>query len=78
MLISIIVPVYNEEKTVKEILEKINELDFWSKNTNLSKEIIVVDDKSIDGTREKLKNLEDLVNLFSNTIVCKNSMLNSF
>ena len=59
MLISIIVPVYNEEKTVKEILEKINELDFWSKNTNLSKEIIVVDDKSIDGTVEKLKNLKD-------------------
>ena len=58
MLISIIVPVYNEEKTVKEILEKINELDFWSKNTNLSKEIIVVDDKSIDGTVEKLKNLK--------------------
>mgnify|MGYP001336211273 FL=1 len=59
MLISIIVPVYNEEKTVKEILEKINELDFWSKNTNLSKEIIVVDDKSIDGTVEKLKNLKN-------------------
>ena len=59
MLISIIVPVYNEEKTVKEILEKINELDFWSKNTNLSKEIIVVDDKSIDGTIEKLKNLKN-------------------
>ena len=60
MLISIIVPVYNEEKTVKEILEKINELDFWSKNTNLSKEIIVVDDKSIDGTVEKLQNLKIL------------------
>ena len=59
MLISIIVPVYNEEKTVKEILEKINKLDFWSKNTNLNKEIIVVDDKSIDGTVEKLKNLKD-------------------
>jgi glycosyltransferase involved in cell wall biosynthesis len=59
MLISIIVPVYNEEKTVKEILEKINELDFWSKNTNLSKEIIVVDDKSIDGTIDKLKNLKN-------------------
>jgi len=59
MLISIIVPVYNEEKTVKEILEKINELDFWSKNKNLSKEIIVVDDKSIDGTVEKLKNLKN-------------------
>lgn len=59
MLISIIVPVYNEEKTVKKILEKINELDFWSKNTNLSKEIIVVDDKSIDGTVEKLKNLKN-------------------
>ena len=52
MLISIIVPVFNEEKTIKKILEKINELEIWKKNQNLSKEIIVIDDKSVDKTRK--------------------------
>ena len=54
MLISIIIPVFNEEKTVKKILKKINELDFWDKQ-GLNKEIIVVDDKSVDETRKILE-----------------------
>ena len=57
MLISIIVPVFNEEKTIKKILEKINELEIWKKNQNLSKEIIVIDDKSVDKTRRILEEL---------------------
>ena len=44
MKISIIVPVYNEEKTVAEVLEVLEKLQ-------VEKEIIVVDDGSIDGTR---------------------------
>lgn len=50
-LISVIVPVYNEEKTVKQILEKIHSLD-------IDKEIIVVDDGSTDGTGKVLQELK--------------------
>ncbi len=42
-LLSVIVPVYNESKTIRQILEKINSLD-------IDKEIIVVDDGSSDDT----------------------------
>lgn len=50
MKISVIVPVYNEEKTIKEILEKIN-------TTGLANEIIIVDDGSTDKTKEILDRL---------------------
>lgn len=43
MKLSIIIPVYNEERTIKEVLEKISKV-------NLDKEIIVINDGSIDGT----------------------------
>ena len=42
-LLSVIVPIYNEAKTAREILAKINAV-------NIEKEIIVVDDSSTDGT----------------------------
>lgn len=47
MLLTVIIPVFNEVKTIDEVLKRVNELD-------LKKEIIVVDDFSTDGTREKL------------------------
>jgi len=46
--ISIIIPVYNEFKTLDTILQKISETNFC----NLEKEIIIVDDCSTDGTKE--------------------------
>jgi len=46
-LLSVIVPVYNEARTIKQILEKINCVD-------IDKEIIVVDDGSCDGTEKIL------------------------
>jgi len=49
-LLSIIVPVYNEAGTIKQILEKINALD-------IEKEIIVVDDGSCDGTDRVLRDI---------------------
>jgi glycosyltransferase involved in cell wall biosynthesis len=49
--ISIVIPVYNEVGTIEEILNRVFCIDFGG----LEKEIIVVDDFSTDGTREKLK-----------------------
>lgn len=47
MKVSVIIPVYNERRTVRALLEKV-------KAVSLAKEIIIVDDGSRDGTRELL------------------------
>jgi glycosyltransferase involved in cell wall biosynthesis len=48
MMVSIVVPVYNERATIEEILIRIQRVP-------LNKEIIVVDDGSTDGTRKLLQ-----------------------
>ena len=53
--ISVIIPVYNEEKTINEVIENVKK----SQIRNVSKEIIVVDDCSEDNTRTILKNIND-------------------
>ena len=51
--LTVIIPCYNEINTIEEVLIKV-------KNTAIkSKEIIIVDDFSNDGTREFLNSLED-------------------
>ncbi|MGQ9592138.1 MAG: glycosyltransferase family 2 protein [Planctomycetota bacterium] len=50
-VLSIVIPVYNEAKTIEEILRRVGDAPY-------RKEIIVVDDASTDGTREKLLALE--------------------
>jgi glycosyltransferase involved in cell wall biosynthesis len=52
MFLSVIIPVYNEIETLPEVIRKVIA-------TLYDKEIIVVDDGSIDGTREYLKALKD-------------------
>lgn len=54
MKLSIIVPVYNEEKTILQVLSNLDKLSISS----VSKEVIVVDDGSTDSTREKLKKVK--------------------
>lgn len=49
-LISVIVPVYNEVKTIKQIIEKIY-------SVNIDKEIIIIDNCSTDGTHKILSEL---------------------
>lgn len=56
MKLSIIIPVYNEKKTILEILKKLENVNF--QKFGVKKEIIIVDDGSKDGTREILKKLE--------------------
>ena len=51
MKLSIIVPVYNEEKTVLEILKKLDKLVI----PQVAKEIIVVDDGSTDSPEKNCK-----------------------
>lgn len=51
--ITVIVPVYNEAKTIGQVIKKLDELYF----DNINKEIIIVDDGSTDGTKEILESL---------------------
>jgi glycosyltransferase involved in cell wall biosynthesis len=48
--VSIVIPVYNEKATIEEILRRV--LD-----TNVRKEVIIVDDCSTDGTRQMLEGM---------------------
>ena len=50
MKLSIIIPCYNEKNTIKKIIEKILALK------KINKEIILIDDHSIDGTKKIIKN----------------------
>ena len=51
MKISVIIPVYNEVESIREIVKRVN-------NTKLAWEIVIVDDCSIDGTRDVLREMD--------------------
>lgn len=53
--LSVIIPVYNEEKTIKKIIDKVKKVQL----RDISKEIIIVDDMSVDKTRKILKKITD-------------------
>ena len=59
-LVSIIIPVYNEEKLVKPLLKKVNSVK------RVKKEIIIINDGSTDKTASIIKN--DCKNLFNKFI----------
>lgn len=58
--VSIVIPVYNEKRTILRILEEVEK----SNTLNLEKEVILVDDGSTDGTRDILKTLEKKYKVF--------------
>ena len=56
MILSIIIPAFNEEKTIIQILEKIK-----NNSSNLIKyEVIVIDDGSTDQSKKLLENNKHL------------------
>ena len=60
MVISIIIPAFNEEKTIIEILKRVNR----QTNKGIELEIIVIDDSSTDSTKELLISNSDLYTKF--------------
>lgn len=55
MKLSIVIPVYNEEKTILDIVRRVDGVDLG----NIEKEIVLVNDCSRDGTAAKLEELKD-------------------
>jgi glycosyltransferase involved in cell wall biosynthesis len=55
MKLSIIMPVYNEEKYIDQIINRVDAIDIG----NLEKEIIIIESNSIDGTRDLIKKYEN-------------------
>lgn len=51
MKLSVIIPIYNEVESIREIIRRV-------KATKLAWEIVLVDDGSIDGTRDLLKEMD--------------------
>ena len=60
--LSIIIPAYNEEKTIEEIIRRVKK----QKVFNLHKEIIVVNDGSTDKTEKLIKKNEEKIYVFFN------------
>jgi glycosyltransferase involved in cell wall biosynthesis len=52
MLVSLVIPVFNENRTLAELLSRVVAVDF-------PKELVIVDDCSTDGSREWLKTLAE-------------------
>jgi glycosyltransferase involved in cell wall biosynthesis len=54
--LSVVIPVYNEEATIRQVLENVSAVP-------IAKEIIVVDDASTDGTRQALAECEKIADI---------------
>ena len=52
MKLSVVIPVYNEVSTIEQLVMRV-------KRVPIDKQIIIVDDGSTDGTRDKVAGLED-------------------
>ncbi len=62
-LLSIIVPVYNEESTIAEVIQRIKQTEL-----PLKKEIIVIDDGSNDDTKLIVKTDQDITRLYQTPV----------
>ncbi len=59
--LSIIIPVYNEEKTISKLLQKVLEVELAG---GLEKEIIIINDGSTDNSLHEIRSFEDSDSLF--------------
>jgi glycosyltransferase involved in cell wall biosynthesis len=66
--LSVVIPVYNEQETIGEVIDKVRSVDLGS----IKKEIIVSDDGSTDRSAEVLreysKNLPELITVYTSPI----------
>jgi len=56
MKLSVIIPVFNEEKTLKKLLDKV-----INTKLDIEKEIIIVNDCSTDNSKNILKEYQNIV-----------------
>lgn len=61
MILSIIVPVFNEQNNIKKLINKLIDLDL--SEVNFKKEIIVVNDGSTDKTYEILESFTNIIKI---------------
>jgi len=60
-ILSIIIPVYNEEKTILTLVRKVKKVELSL--LGVKKEIIIIDDGSTDSTKEKVKSLDGIISV---------------
>lgn len=60
MKLSIIIPVFNEVKTVRQAIQRVVRLNL----KKIKKQIIVVDDGSTDGSRQLIKSIPNITQVF--------------
>src|SRR3989338_6698600 len=68
MKLSIIIPVFNEKKTISEMLRKVNEI----KISGVEKQVIVINDGSTDATASTIQNSKLKIQNFEYTEHSKN------
>jgi glycosyltransferase involved in cell wall biosynthesis len=56
MILSVLIPVYNEGKTIRKVIDAVKKAD----TGNIRKEIVVVDDGSKDNTLTILKQIKGI------------------
>lgn len=64
MKLSVIIPVFNEKNTIKELLDRVERGANFAGIPSGSLEIVIVDDYSTDGTREILIKLKDKYKIY--------------
>ncbi|MEW5767059.1 MAG: glycosyltransferase family 2 protein [bacterium] len=76
MKLTIIIPVYNEKATIREIIKEVQEVDIGG----IEKELILVDDASSDGTRRIIEeeiNDNNVIKLYHESNMGKGAAIRS-
>ena len=56
-MLSIVIPIFNEEKTIRQLLQRVSRVEL---SQNITKEIIVIDDCSQDKTTQIISVIKDI------------------